>query len=259
MCEIRENAMQKKQFQQNMKDKVRVFEDGGIRLLKRGQKGVVHAIFSRFGLVLVLLLLQAFALFSLLQWFGGLLPHYFGGTLLVTAAMMVYLLNQDMDNSVRITWLVVTALMPVLGVPLFWYTKSDVGHNALKHRLLDLEGQTGARLPQNEQTVELLQEQAERSYCGSMFSLILQHMERGEPLQDSWILSARSIPWTQAADTLCALELSGDGQRLGENLRACADSLHAVLRCRQADKQQRQKMALAITASCCGLLVILLL
>lgn len=56
MCEIRENAMQKKQFQQNMKDKVRVFEDGGIRLLKRGQKGVVHAIFSRFGLVLVLLL-----------------------------------------------------------------------------------------------------------------------------------------------------------------------------------------------------------
>ena len=32
MCEIRENAMQKKQFQQNMKDKVRVFEDGGIRL-----------------------------------------------------------------------------------------------------------------------------------------------------------------------------------------------------------------------------------
>ena len=152
--------MQKKQFQQNMKDKVRVFEDGGIRLLKRGQKGVVHAIFSRFGLVLVLLLLQAFALFSLLQWFGGLLPHYFGGTLLVTAAMMVYLLNQDMDNSVRITWLVVTALMPVLGVPLFWYTKSDVGHNALKHRLLDLEGRTRAQLPQNEQTVELLQEQA---------------------------------------------------------------------------------------------------
>ena len=29
MCEIRENAMQKRQFQQNMKDKVRVFEDGG--------------------------------------------------------------------------------------------------------------------------------------------------------------------------------------------------------------------------------------
>ena len=68
--------MKKEQFQQNMKDKVKVFEDGGIRLLKKGQKGVVHAIFSRFGLILILLLLQVFALFSLVRWFNGLLPHY---------------------------------------------------------------------------------------------------------------------------------------------------------------------------------------
>ena len=106
---------------------------------------------------------------------------------------------------------------------------------------------------------ELLREQTERPYCGSIFSDILQYMKRGEPLQNSWFLSARSIPWTQAVDALCALELSGDGQRIGENLRACADSLREVLRCRQADKQQRRKMALALTASCSGLLVILLL
>ncbi len=134
--------MQKEQLQQNVKDKVRVFEDGGIRLLKKGQSGLVHAIFSRFGLVLVLLLLQVGALFSLVRWFNGLLPHYVGGSILSTAIMMVYLLNQDMDNSVRVTWLVVIALVPVLGVPLFWYTKADVGHNALKKRLMELEGQT---------------------------------------------------------------------------------------------------------------------
>ena len=34
--------MQKEQLQQNMKDKVRVFEDGSIRLLKKGQSGLVH-------------------------------------------------------------------------------------------------------------------------------------------------------------------------------------------------------------------------
>ena len=149
--------MQKEQLQQNMKEKVRIFEDGGIRLLKKGQKGVVHAIFSRFGLILVLLLLQVFALFSLLRWFGELLPHYFGGTLLVIGAMMVYLLNQDMDNSVRITWLVVTALAPVLGVPLFWYTKADIGHRVLRKRLMELEGQTRAQLPQDERAVRRLE------------------------------------------------------------------------------------------------------
>ena len=142
--------MQTQQLQKNMKEKVKVFEDGGIRLLKKGQKGLVHAIFSRFGLVLVLLLLQFGALFSLLRWFGQLLPHYLGGTALVTAAMVIYLLNIDMDNSVRITWLVVIAVLPVLGVPLFWYTKADIGHNALKKRLMDLESQTRAQLPQPE-------------------------------------------------------------------------------------------------------------
>lgn len=144
------DKMQTQQLQQNMKEKVKVFEDGGIRLLKKGQKGLVHAIFSRFGLVLVLLLLQFGALFSLLRWFGQLLPHYLGGTALVTAAMVIYLLNIDMDNSVRITWLVVIAVLPVLGVPLFWYTKADIGHNALKKRLMDLESQTRAQLPQPE-------------------------------------------------------------------------------------------------------------
>ena len=140
--------MPKETLQHTMKSKVRVFEDGGIRLLRKGQKGLIHAIFSRFGLVLVLLALQIGALFSLLRWFSGLLPHYLGGTLLVTAAMMVYLLNQDMNNSVRIPWLVVTALAPVLGVLLFCYTKEDVGHRMLKKRLMELEGQTRSQLPQ---------------------------------------------------------------------------------------------------------------
>ena len=141
--------MSKETLQHTMRSKVRVFEDGGIRLLRKGQKGLIHAIFSRFGLVLVLLVLQFGALFSLMRWFSNLLPHYLGGTLLVTAAMMVYLLNQDMNNSVRIPWLVVTALAPVLGVLLFCYTKEDVGHRMLKKRLLELEGQTRGQLAQD--------------------------------------------------------------------------------------------------------------
>lgn len=136
--------MSKETLQHTMRSKVRVFEDGGIRLLRKGQKGLIHAIFSRFGLVLVLLVLQFGALFSLMRWFSNLLPHYLGGTLLVTAAMMVYLLNQDMNNSVRIPWLVVTALAPVLGVLLFCYTKEDVGHRMLKSACWSWRGRPAA-------------------------------------------------------------------------------------------------------------------
>ena len=130
---------------------------------KRGRRALYTPSSARFGLVLVLLLLQFGALFSLLRWFGQLLPHYLGGTALVTAAMVIYLLNIDMDNSVRITWLVVIAVLPVLGVPLFWYTKADIGHNALKKRLMDLESQTRAQLPQPEGVEQRLEADSPRA------------------------------------------------------------------------------------------------
>lgn len=39
-------------------------ESKGLTLLKKGQKGIMHAIFSRMGLVLLLLIVQFLFLFS---------------------------------------------------------------------------------------------------------------------------------------------------------------------------------------------------
>lgn len=149
--------MQKDELKQNVKSYAQKFEDGGLRLLKKGQKGVIHAIFSRFGLVLLLLLLQVGLLVSIFRWFGNLLPHYFGGSVVVTAAMVLYLLNSKMDNSAKITWMVVIALFPVVGVPLFFYVKSNFGHNILRKRLLELEDVLRTQLPQNQSVVQKLE------------------------------------------------------------------------------------------------------
>ena len=140
--------MKKEELQQNMKDRMQQFEDGGLRLLKKGQKGIVHAIFSRFGLVLLLMLLQVGVLWSVFQWFGGLLPHYFGGSVAMSAFMVVYILNSEMDNSAKITWMVTIAILPVVGVPLFFYVKSNIGHNALKKRVTHLTEEARGLQPQ---------------------------------------------------------------------------------------------------------------
>lgn len=140
--------MKKEELQQNMKDRMQQFEDGGLRLLKKGQKGIVHAIFSRFGLVLLLMLLQVGVLWSVFRWFGGLLPHYFGGSVVMSAFMVVYILNSEMDNSAKITWMVTIAILPVVGVPLFFYVKSNIGHNALKKRVTHLTEEARGLQPQ---------------------------------------------------------------------------------------------------------------
>lgn len=150
--------MKKENFSQNMKDRMQQFEDGGLRLLKKGQKGIVHAIFSRFGLVLLLMLLQVGVLWGVFRWFGTLLPHYFGGSVAVSVFMVVYILNSRMDNSAKITWMVTIAILPVVGVPLFFYVKSNFGHNALQKRAASLTEEARGLQPQPLAAAEALEE-----------------------------------------------------------------------------------------------------
>ena len=142
---------------EELKHNVQSVKDGGLRLLKKGKRGMIRVIFGRTGLVLLLFFLQVGLLFSVFRWFVGLVPHLFGGAILFTAIMVVYLLNSEMDNSAKITWLVVIALVPVLGVVLFWWTKGEMGHRMLKKRLATLAQQTREKLPQPPGALEALE------------------------------------------------------------------------------------------------------
>lgn len=131
-------------------------ENMGLSLLKKGQKGLVHALFSRLGIILILLVLQIALLLSLFMKFEEYLPHFFGGYVLFTVFMVLYLLNSKLDPTAKITWLIVIMLFPIFGVLFYWYTLQDVGHRALKQRLNELTLQTNDKLPQSEPVLEQL-------------------------------------------------------------------------------------------------------
>ena len=131
----------------------------GIRLLKKGQKGIIHAVFSRMGLFLLLMLLQAAFLVILFQWFKEYRPHIFGGTVLLTVAMVLYLLNNRIDPTAKITWLVIVMLTPVFGSLLYLYTQLDIGHRALKARFEQIIEMTKGSIPQEEAVMEALAEE----------------------------------------------------------------------------------------------------
>ena len=128
----------------------------GIRLLKKGQKGLIHAVFSRLGLIVLLLALQTAVLFGVFRWFEGFLPHIMGGRALFTAGMVLYLLNSRLDPTAKITWLIFIMLLPVFGSLLFWYTQSNIGHRAVKARLSQLTEQTRESIPQSRAVLDNL-------------------------------------------------------------------------------------------------------
>lgn len=65
------------------------YKDKGLSLLRKGQKGVVHAIFSRFGLTLALLIVHVLILFSVFQRFGDFLLHFYGLLVLFMFGMVI--------------------------------------------------------------------------------------------------------------------------------------------------------------------------
>ena len=135
----------------------RDYKEKGLTLLKRGQKGMIHAIFSRFGLILLLLLIQLFMLFGVFRWFWNFLPHILGVVIAFDFIMVLYLLNSRINPTAKITWLIVITLMPVFGVFFFCYTRSNLGHRVLKARTHQLITATKDRLPQPEDVMRRLE------------------------------------------------------------------------------------------------------
>lgn len=133
-------------------------KETGLRLLKKGKQGIFRMIFSRSGLILVLLAVQVLFLFSIFHWFEAFLPHIYGGVVIFTVFMVLYLLNSPMNPTVKITWLVVIMLLPVFGALLFLYTQENVGHRVLQRHYARLNEETEKFLKQDPETEKKLKQ-----------------------------------------------------------------------------------------------------
>lgn len=113
-------------------------EGKGMRLLRKGKRGLIQAIFSRLGLIVLLFLLQLALLLGLFSAAAEFLPHFFGGTIVFNAIIVIYLLNSEGDPTAKLTWLVFFSVAPVFGALFYLYTKSDIGHRLLRERTTQL-------------------------------------------------------------------------------------------------------------------------
>ncbi len=106
-----------------------------LRLLKKGRKGIFAMIFSRTGLVLLLLVLNICWLLAAFSWFSDFIPHIFGTTALFTLGMVIILISSNMEPTVKIAWLFMIMLLPVFGSLFYLFTQMELGHRMMKRRL----------------------------------------------------------------------------------------------------------------------------
>ena len=135
----------------------------GMRLLKKGRIGMVRLVFSRIGLLALLLLLQVALVLTAFMLCQQYVPHLIVLQSIFVVVMVLYLINSDFDPSAKITWLVFIMIVPVFGTLFLLYTRMDVGHRALRDRLRLFVDQTKDVLPQSERALKGLEETSPES------------------------------------------------------------------------------------------------
>ena len=105
------------------------------KLMHQSKRGIIQVIFGRSMLIALLLVIQFGVLFTALFSLSHYVPYLFGGVLVLTAVMELYILNTRGNPTVKLSWCIVVAVLPAFGALLYLYVQIDLGHR-LEQKLI---------------------------------------------------------------------------------------------------------------------------
>ena len=127
------------------------------RLAKPVKKGLLHLIFSRFFVVVMLLLLQVAILLGVFRWVLDYVPQLAAVQSVFAFIMIVWLFNSDMDSSAKLTWMFIISIAPLPGAAFLYFTRMNFGHRVSRRRVEELIGETKTALPQSQRVLDRLE------------------------------------------------------------------------------------------------------
>lgn len=139
-------------------------DENGIRLAGRWKRGLLSAIFSRTGLILLFLLIQAAVTLVMWVYFGELVTKYFvGGQSLFVLIVLIFMLNDGKDPSYKLSWMLLVVAAPFFGVLLYLWMQADPANRVVRRRLEEIDALGTQKLPQDEETLSALTERQRES------------------------------------------------------------------------------------------------
>ena len=103
-------------------------EEAVARLAKPQKKGILRLVFSRFFLILLLFALEIGLLIFGFVFFTEKFPDLISILRLFSLVMVIYLFNCGMDNSAKLTWMLIISIVPLVGTGILLFTQTNLGH-----------------------------------------------------------------------------------------------------------------------------------
>ncbi len=145
------------------------------RIIQSGKRGILHIVFSRSMVILLTLLLQLILYFLMMFSVIEHVAVWFGGLTIFTGMMLFYILNTRENPSIKLSWCIVIAVLPLFGAVLYFFVQFDLGYRLEQKVLEKSKKESDAYVP--EQTVLLKKVQEEDKY---LYNLVQYLRGRGQ-------------------------------------------------------------------------------
>ena len=141
----------------------------GSNMLSEGKRSILQIIFGRTMIIIVALALQFLLLFAQLYSLVQYIPYVTGGVYVLTAVMLIYVLNTKENPTVKLSWCILIGVLPVLGAVLYFFVRFELGHRLEKRIIQSSMEESLSFVPPQEEAARELREENKNLYNLSRF------------------------------------------------------------------------------------------
>ncbi len=117
------------------------------------KKGLFRIIFSRTGIILLLLLFQIGLIIEAIRDLEEYITFIYGALLILEAVVLIYIINTKGNPAFKMTWILCVMVFPFIGVLFYVFVKMQLGTRFLQNRLSTLRIETEPYMGQDKEIV----------------------------------------------------------------------------------------------------------
>ena len=118
------------------------------------KKGLFRIIFSRTGIILLLVLAQFGLMVSSVFYLREYLPYIYGALIILEAVVVIYITNSKGNPAFKMTWMLCVLVFPLIGVLFYVFVQMQVGTRFMQNRLSTLRLETAPYMQQDPEIVD---------------------------------------------------------------------------------------------------------
>ena len=120
------------------------------------KKGLFRIVFSRTGIILLLLLLQIWLFAWSSTYLEAYLKYIYGALTVLGVIVLIYIINSEGNPAFKMTWMLFVMAVPGFGTLFYIFTKLQPGTHFMRDRQAALKVETDAYMQQDREVVEAI-------------------------------------------------------------------------------------------------------